>query len=452
MEVASPQKSLLDQETFDAAAIDRIRKTALSQAAERRLLREETDALVERLRKGKGENGKDDALRAAVGLHILGRRAEAMEFFEQAKDSKERRYFQAVCRRELGDYAKAVGDFEKAKARGWDAFAANMEIAETRRLAGELPEVEKLLKETAKAGDGRAEWHYQKARLEEAEGRHETALDELAKAVALDPNHREAAFQLAFFHDLRGEEKEAIKLYRQCVSGPPTHVNALINLAVLLEDAGHYDEAIRCLDTVLRAFPEHPRATLFRKDALQSTTMMFDEEAEKERGQRNQVLEIPVTDFELSVRSRNCLKKMNIRTLGDLLHTTENELLSYKNFGETSLNEIKEMLTSKGLRLGQALEEGAAPVGNAVAGTNGRPRPKPAAGAAEGILATPVSEIEFSVRSKKCLQRLGVQTLGDLITRTEAELLAVKNFGQTSLQEIKNKLTEYNLGLRTVEK
>src|SRR5207302_9180518 len=70
-------------------------------------------------------------------------------------------------------------------------------------------------------------------------------------------------------------------------------------------------------------------------------------------------LEIPVTDFELSVRSRNCLKKMNIRTLGDLTRVTEQQLLSSKNFGETSLSEIKEMMGTKGLRLGQSLEEGA---------------------------------------------------------------------------------------------
>ena len=57
-----------------------------------------------------------------------------------------------------------------------------------------------------------------------------------------------------------------------------------------------------------------------------------------------QVLEIPVTDFELSVRSRNCLKKMNIRTLGDLTRVSEQQLLSSKNFGETSLDEIKEMM------------------------------------------------------------------------------------------------------------
>src|SRR6516164_9807736 len=73
----------------------------------------------------------------------------------------------------------------------------------------------------------------------------------------------------------------------------------------------------------------------------------------------SQVLEIPVTDFELSVRSRNCLKKMNIRTLGDLTRVDEQSLLSSKNFGETSLQEIKEMMTTKGLRLGQSLEEGA---------------------------------------------------------------------------------------------
>src|SRR5205823_7914734 len=80
---------------------------------------------------------------------------------------------------------------------------------------------------------------------------------------------------------------------------------------------------------------------------------------EYDRSRFSQVLEIPVTDFELSVRSRNCLKKMNIRTLGDLTRVTEQQLLSSKNFGETSLLEIKEMMTTKGLRLGQSLEEGA---------------------------------------------------------------------------------------------
>ena len=80
--------------------------------------------------------------------------------------------------------------------------------------------------------------------------------------------------------------------------------------------------------------------------------MIFDEEKEMKKSQRHQILETPISDFELSVRSRNCLRKMNILTIGDLLSISEAELLSYKNFGETSLKEIKAILDSKLLHLG----------------------------------------------------------------------------------------------------
>ena len=59
-----------------------------------------------------------------------------------------------------------------------------------------------------------------------------------------------------------------------------------------------------------------------------------------------------------------------------------------------------------------------------------------------------ISELELSVRSLKCLQRLGVVTLGELTVRSEAELLAIKNFGQTSLTEIKRQLAVHGLSLR----
>ena len=86
--------------------------------------------------------------------------------------------------------------------------------------------------------------------------------------------------------------------------------------------------------------------------------MYYSPEEEQISQQFRQVMEIPVTDFELSVRSRNCLKRMNIRTLGDLTRVTEPQLLASKNFGETSLDEIKEIMNAKGLRLGQSLEQG----------------------------------------------------------------------------------------------
>src|SRR5205085_11842667 len=123
---------------------------------------------------------------------------------------------------------------------------------------------------------------------------------------------------------------------------------------------------------------------------------------------------------------------------------TEQELLSYKNFGETSLNEIKALLASKGLRLGQ----------NAEGATNPalvrRPPVNPGNVPVE-TLGKSVADLELSVRSRKALQRLNINTLGELSARTEDELLGCKNFGQTSLNEIKQQLTGFGLGLRKLE-
>jgi DNA-directed RNA polymerase subunit alpha len=64
----------------------------------------------------------------------------------------------------------------------------------------------------------------------------------------------------------------------------------------------------------------------------------------------------PVDDLELTVRSANCLKAENIYYIGDLIQRTENELLKTPNLGRKSLTEIKEVLASKGLTLGQKLD------------------------------------------------------------------------------------------------
>ena len=152
-----------------------------------------------------------------------------------------------------------------------------------------------------------------------------------------------------------------------------------------------------------------------------------------------QILNIPVTDFELSVRSRNCLQKMGINTLGDLCRSTEAELLASKNFGETSLVEIKEMLASKGLRLGQLAAE-RQPVYVF--------EPESLSADEQALLAKPVSELNLSVRARKCMIRLGINTIADLIRRTGDDLLECKNFGVTSLNEVREKLTVLNLKLR----
>ncbi len=288
-----------------------------------------------------------------------------------------------------------------------------------------------------------AQAHYEAALAAEADGQREAAIDELRQAMQRGDNP-EHQFKLAYLLDLVGEEDEAVAVYEQlCARGQP-HINALLNLAVVYEDRGQINEAEKCLRQILDTNPNHPRAREFMKDVQGSRNMFYDEEHARDLAKRNALLDTPVTDFELSFRARNCLKKMQIRSLGDLLRISEAELLSYKNFGETSLTEIRTMLAVKGLRLGQGLEGQYTWARKQIYDQlRGR--------APEGLLGKSISVLELSVRARKALQHLGIQTLGDVATRTEAELMGVKNFGATSLTEITLKLTEFGLNLRTLE-
>ena len=126
-------------------------------------------------------------------------------------------------------------------------------------------------------------------------------------------------------------------------------------------------------------------------------------------------------------------------TLGDLCRSTEAELLASKNFGETSLVEIKEMLATKGLRLGQYASE--RPLPEAF-------EPEPLSPDEQAALSRPISELNLSVRARKCMIRLAINTLADLVRRTGDDLLECKNFGVTSLNEVREKLAAMGLKLR----
>ncbi|WP_066253428.1 DNA-directed RNA polymerase subunit alpha [Hydrogenophaga flava] len=82
----------------------------------------------------------------------------------------------------------------------------------------------------------------------------------------------------------------------------------------------------------------------------------FDQPAQRSSQQFDPILLRPVDELELTVRSANCLKAENIYYIGDLIQRTENELLKTPNLGRKSLNEIKEVLASRGLTLGMKLE------------------------------------------------------------------------------------------------
>jgi|CXWL01.1.fsa_nt_gi DNA-directed RNA polymerase subunit alpha len=286
--------------------------------------------------------------------------------------------------------------------------------------------------------------HAANARKAEMAGDRQTAITEYKRAIAADSANAETLFKLAYQLDLVGEEDEALAAYERAVETPPADINSLINLAIMYEDRNDFMRAERCLRQVLETNPTHLRACLYMKDVLASKDMVVEEEPDRDHFRRKALLDTPVTDFELTVRARTCLKKMNIRTLGDLLRITEVELMSYKNFGESSLVEIKKMLSARGLKLGQGLEDAHRAARRALTeqlkGTM-----------KETTLGRPVSELALSVRARKALQLLNIQTLGDLASHTEAELMGVKNFGATSLKEIRERLVEAGLSLRKLD-
>lgn len=285
-----------------------------------------------------------------------------------------------------------------------------------------------------------AEEFFRKGQEAEAAGLSEKAFEFYERSLTENPDHELGCFRLAVLCDRQADDTHAIELYERLCTSSPVHINALINLALLYEDNNHYEEAKRCLRAVLDTNPNHPRARLYMKDVASAASMYIDDDRDD---RRNAILDTPITDYELSVRSRNCLKKMNIRTIGDLLRVTETELLSYKNFGETSLNEIKNLLTNKGFRLGQSIED--------PRNLPKRPMPSNLGNIPQELLNKPVNDMELSVRSRKALQRLNIMSMGELASRTEAELLGCKNFGATSLNEIKQQLTNFGLSLRKLE-
>jgi DNA-directed RNA polymerase subunit alpha len=279
----------------------------------------------------------------------------------------------------------------------------------------------------------------------DAQGNYEQAIENYKTAVEIDPTFRKALFHLAYLLDIRGDEEAAIDYYKQMINNCTPYVSALLNLAVLYEDTNQYDKATACIDQVLKYHPNNQRAIIFKKDIESSKTMLYDEEIEKSKDRQSKVLETPISDFELSVRSRNCLKKMNINSLGDLLKTTEAELLAYKNFGETSLSEIKHMLDSKGLRLGMTAE-GKFPIEIQLMGPQ-----EAQADIDKEIINKSMDDFDMSIRARNCLMQLNIKTIGDLISKTEAEMLGVKNFGVTSLTEIKQVLDSLGLGFRKID-
>ena len=381
------------------------------------------------------------SVKLGVCQQLLGRAKDALDTLKSGDGGALALFYQALAHAAHDAHDKAREAFEAAKKAGYDAAACVAGIAESLRASGQVAEAHKEIERLGNQGESSADyWAAKGAVLADTGLPLAETVAAFEKALAIDPGHPTALFAMGVINDRLGNDDEAIACYERALKRYPASVGALLNLGILFEDRNDFAKAQECYRRILEAYPDHPRARLFLRDSSASGDLQLDEQEQKQRDRLDQVMSLPVSDFELSVRSRNCLQKMGILTLGDLARTTEDEILASKNFGETSLVEIKEMLASKGLSLGQLAQPAA--FEEAVA------EPSEVAADDQEMHGLPITELNLSVRARKCTTKLGITTIGDLVRRTAEDLLECKNFGVTSLNEVREKLAERGMKLR----
>ncbi len=427
---------LLSNSSFGPNEIAIISKKVCNDYSQYPNLRDITDDMENRTDRTPAE-----AVRLGVCQYLLGRYSSAIATLGNSDGGALAYFYQGKAHYGLGAYDKAIECYESAQKAGYNADLCLLAVAEARRIMKDPPGAMAILDNMFGPVEQTAEYLYQRGATIAAMSDNPDEVCRLyERTVESEDNHPGALFGLALENDRRGNDEKAIELYQRAAAVFPAHVGALLNLGLLYEDHDQYERAARCYDRILESYPIHDRATLYRTDAVASMDEHYDHDREKVRQQIAGVMSIPIAQFELSVRSRNCLQKMGILTLGDLTRITEIELLNSKNFGETSLVEIREMMGNKGLMIGQFAhqkEEEDEPVDVSHLTPD-----------EQALLERPMSDLNLSVRARKCMTRLGLTTIGELVRKSQDDLLECKNFGVTSLTEVREKLTQVGLKLR----
>lgn len=281
---------------------------------------------------------------------------------------------------------------------------------------------------------------------EDLKGNYAEAIELFERAATEENDYQGMAlFHCANLQDLRGFEDLALESYKKIEELGYTYEEALVNTGVILEDKFEFSQALSYYEKALKVNPDNSRAVLYYNDAEASLNMLYDETKRKQDLKNNEILNIPISDFELSVRSRNCLSKMGIFTLKDLITKTEQELLGYKNFGETSLKEIRAMLSKKGLHLGMTrIEE--QPLAERIK-MNAQLYSQEKEYELDELDVS-IEDLDLSYRTKSALHRLGFESLRDITMRTGTDLEANENFSAACLQEVNALLAEKGLAYR----
>ena len=387
---------------------------------------EEHRKLAAALQEGLGGIKDDAKVRKGIVSFALGHFSDAEEGIE-GTDA----YNQALLGliyHELGDHVEAKTHFAIAAK---SLPEAHIELVRT-LLDGDM--VEEAEKALSAVPDG-ADRDFLAGRVQDAKGNVEAAINAYESTLEKDPEHVEAAFKLGVLLDRIGDDDMAVEYYLVCSDVHPHYVPGITNLGILYEERGESNAAIDCFRQVLAYNPRDRRALMLLRDAKSSRNMYYDEREERERERMEKIMRTPVNDFELSVRSRNCLSKMNIFTLGDLLRISEQEMLSYKNFGETSLKEVREMLAARNLRLGMYRDGEERSISKAD----------------QKVLGESIEKLELINKSQQMLENLGVSRIGDLAQYSDLDLFKAPGSGQSLVQELSTALGAFGICLHKPE-
>jgi len=385
------------------------------------------------------KKGDKYELKHSLGLAILGKYEQAEEELRNQENIPIVGCLLARICLETGREEEAVSILKKICKRVPEVVEYHSLLCEALDAKGNRNDFLKEIDKLEQRLPDHADILYFKGRSQELNGEYEKAKKLYAGALEKNPDHMASLFRIGYRADIENDDETAIEYYTRAMKAGTPNIAALMNLGILYEDNEDYENAVKCFESAQQIYPGDFRVEKYLRDAKASIEMYYDEEKERKEDKQSQVLNIPVSDFELSVRSRNCLAKMNIQTLGDLISRTEAELLAFKNFGETSLMEIKEILASKGLRLGMMSTD-----------TDELPTiPDESTDAkVNKHMEKSIEELDLSIRSKNCILALNIKTVGQLVNTPELTLLSQKNFGQTSLNEIRKKLGDIGLALK----
>lgn len=431
---------LVEKEDCDAGTVQQIRNGLAEDYGQYHILRDAAEVLKKKLETCNPEQQKKLHLKLGLSYFFLGHPKQAAEQLRQVDSALANFYLgRALISRK--EYSDALVAFTAAEKAGYTASQVQLQKVAVHRESGHLKEAHAGIVKLAEMASHSAEYHFQRGGLALAEGHKVQGIEAFEQAIKLDPGHTGALFELAKANDFAGNDEEAVQYYERSLRYPPVHLGTLNNLGILYEDSGQFEKAADCYRKLLAADPTDEQARLFLRDAQASQSMEIRGEESPGDPLQSKAMETPVSDFELSVRARTCLKKLNIRTLGDLTRISEKQLVAAKNFGEQSLHEIREMMTSRGLAIGQS-EKGGTPAA-VQSPFNEALTPEE-----QALYAKSVSELNFSVRARKCMSRLNIQIVGDLVSKSVEDLMEARNFGVTSLNEVREKLTELGLNLR----